>query len=137
MNPRKLFAQFMSHIPADLKYAKSHEWVRLNGDTATVGITDHAQAELTDIVFVELPAVGRQVKAGEACAVVESVKTASDIYSPVSGEITAVNAAVVDNPALVNTAPDGDGWFYKIKLSNAAELNALLSPDDYKKQIGG
>jgi glycine cleavage system H protein len=81
--------------------------------------------------------VGRQVKAGEACAVVESVKTASDIYSPVSGEITAVNPTVVDNPALVNTAPDSDGWFYKIKLSNAAELNALLSPADYQKQIGG
>jgi glycine cleavage system H protein len=80
--------------------------------------------------------VGRKVKAGEACAVVESVKTASDIYSPVSGEITAVNPAVVDNPARVNTAPDSDGWFYKIKLSNAAELNALLSPEDYKKQIG-
>ena len=88
-------------------------------------------------MFVELPAVGRQVKAGEACAVVESVKTASDIYSPISGEITAVNSAVVDNPALVNTAPDSEGWFYKIKLSNAAEVNALLSPDDYKKQIGG
>ena len=83
----------MSNIPSDLKYAKSHEWVRVSGDTATVGITDHAQAELTDIVFVELPAVGRQVKAGEACAVVESVKTASDIYSPVSGEIVALNQA--------------------------------------------
>ena len=127
----------MSNIPSDLKYAKSHEWVRVSGDTATVGITDHAQQELTDIVFVELPAVGRQVKAGEACAVVESVKTASDIYSPVSGEITAVNPAVVDNPALVNAAPDGDGWFYQVKLGNAAELNSLLSPADYQKQIGG
>jgi glycine cleavage system H protein len=127
----------MSNIPSDLKYAKSHEWVRVSGTTATVGITDHAQHELTDIVFVEPPAVGRQVKAGEACAVVESVKTASDIYSPVSGEITEVNPAVVDNPALVNTDPHAAGWFYKIKLSNAAEVNALLSPDDYKKQIGG
>jgi glycine cleavage system H protein len=127
----------MSNIPSDLKYAKSHEWARVSGDTATVGITDHAQQELTDIVFVELPAVGRKVKAGEACAVVESVKTASDIYSPVSGEITAVNPAVVDNPALVNTDPHAAGWFYKIKLSNAAELNALLSPADYQKQIGG
>jgi glycine cleavage system H protein len=127
----------MSNIPSDLKYLKSHEWVRVSGDTGTVGITDHAQHELTDIVFVELPAVGRQVKAGEACAVVESVKTASDIYSPVSGEITEVNPAVVDNPALVNTDPHAAGWFYKIKLSNAAELNALLSPEDYKKQIGG
>jgi glycine cleavage system H protein len=127
----------MSNVPSDLKYAKSHEWIRVSGDTGTVGITDHAQHELTDIVFVELPAVGRKVKVGEACAVVESVKTASDIYSPVSGEITEVNPAVVDNPALVNTDPHAAGWFYKIKLSNAAEVNALLSPEDYKKQIGG
>jgi glycine cleavage system H protein len=127
----------MSNIPSDLKYLKSHEWLRVSGDTGTVGITDHAQHELTDIVFVELPAVGRQVKAGEACAVVESVKTASDIYSPVSGEITEVNPAVVENPALVNTDPHAAGWFYKIKLSNAAEVNALLSPADYQKQIEG
>ena len=126
----------MSNVPSDLKYAKSHEWVRVSGDTATVGITDHAQHELTDIVFVELPAVGRTVKAGETCAVVESVKTASDIYSPVSGEIIEVNQPVADNPALVNTDPHGAGWFYKIKLSNAADLGALLSPEDYKKQIG-
>jgi glycine cleavage system H protein len=126
----------MSNVPSDLKYAKSHEWVRVNGDTATVGITDHAQQELTDIVFVELPAAGRKVKAGEACAVVESVKTASDIYSPVSGEILEINKAVVDNPALVNAEPDSGGWFYKIKLSNPAEVNALLSPADYQKQIG-
>jgi glycine cleavage system H protein len=127
----------MSNVPSDLKYAKSHEWVRVSGDTATVGITDHAQHELTDIVFVELPAVGRQVKVGEACAVVESVKTASDIYSPVSGEITEVNPAVVENPALVNTDPHAAGWFYKIKLANPAEVNGLLSPDAYKQQIGG
>lgn len=127
----------MSNIPSDLKYAKSHEWVRVSGDTATVGITDHAQHELTDIVFVELPAVGRKVKVGEACAVVESVKTASDIYSPVSGEIVEVNPTVVDNPALVNSEPHTGGWFYKIKLANAAELAALLSPEDYEKQIGG
>ena len=126
----------MSNIPSDLKYTKSHEWVRVNGDTATVGITDHAQHELTDIVFVELPDPGRKVKAGEACAVVESVKTASDIYSPVSGEILETNKAVVDDPALVNSEPHAGGWFYKIKLSNPAELNALLSPEDYKKQIG-
>ena len=126
----------MSNVPTDLKYAKSHEWVRVSGDTATVGITDHAQHELTDIVFVELPAVGRKVKAGEACAVVESVKTASDIYSPVSGEILEVNQAVVDKPELVNTDPHGNGWFYKIKLSDAAEVNALLTPESYKTQIG-
>jgi glycine cleavage system H protein len=127
----------MNNVPSDLKYAKSHEWVRASGDTAVVGITDHAQHELTDIVFVELPEIGRKVKAGETCAVVESVKTASDIYSPVSGEITEVNTTATDNPALVNTEPYANGWFYKIKLSNAGELNSLLSPEDYKKQIGG
>ena len=125
-----------SQVPADLKYAKSHEWVRISGDTATVGITDHAQHELTDVVFVELPAVGRVVKAGEACAVVESVKTASDIYSPVSGTITAVNPAVVNDPSLVNTAPYENGWFYQLKLSQPAEAASLLSPVDYTTQIG-
>lgn len=125
----------MSQVPTDLKYVKSHEWVRVAGDTATVGITDHAQHELTDIVFVELPAVGRKVKAGEACAVVESVKTASDIYSPVSGEIIEVNKAAADDPALVNREPHAGGWFYKIKLSNPAELAALLTPEQYQAQI--
>ncbi|HUA67008.1 MAG TPA: glycine cleavage system protein GcvH [Candidatus Saccharimonadales bacterium] len=127
----------MSNVPSDLKYTKSHEWVRVSGDTATIGITDHAQQELTDIVFVELPEVGKKFKSGDACAVVESVKTASDIYLPVSGQILETNKAVVDNPALVNTEPYANGWFFKIKLSNAAELNSLLSPDDYNKQIGG
>ena len=127
----------MSNIPSDLKYTKSHEWVRASGGTVTIGITDHAQQELTDIVFVELPAVGRTVKAGDACAVVESVKTASDIYAPVSGEIIEANKGAVDEPALANSDPYGAGWFFKIKLSNPAELNALLSPEDYKKQIGG
>ena len=127
----------MSTVPSDSKYAKSHEWVRVSGEAGTVGITDHAQHELTDIVFVELPAVGRTVKAGEACAVVESVKTASDIYSPVSGEIIEVNPAVVDNPALVNTEPHAGGWLFKLKLSAPAELGALLSPADYEKQIVG
>ena len=127
----------MSNVPADLKYAKSHEWVRVTGDSAVVGITDHAQHELTDVVFVELPEAGRKLKAGDACAVVESVKTASDIYAPLTGEVVEVNKAVVDNPALVNTAPYGNGWFYKIKLNKAAELNGLLTPENYKAQIGG
>jgi glycine cleavage system H protein len=127
----------MSNIPSDLKYAKSHEWVRVSGDIATIGITDHAQHELTDVVFVELPEVGKKVKAGEACAVVESVKTASDIYSPVSGEVVENNKAVVDNPGLVNSEPYVGGWFYKIKLSQPGELTSLLSPDQYKAQIGG
>src|ERR1022692_4258891 len=108
----------MSNVPSDLKYAKSHEWVRVSGDTAVVGITDHAQQELTDVVFVELPEVGRKVKAGETCAVVESVKTASDIYSPVSGDILEVNKLAVADPALVNSEPFASGWFYKIKLSS-------------------
>ncbi|HEV2209872.1 MAG TPA: glycine cleavage system protein GcvH [Verrucomicrobiae bacterium] len=126
----------MANVPSDLKYTSSHEWVRAAGDTATVGITDHAQHELTDVVFVELPEVGRKVKAGEACAVVESVKTASDIYSPLTGEIAEVNKAVVENPALVNSEPYGGGWFYKVKLANPAELNALLGAEQYQTQIG-
>ncbi len=125
----------MSNVPSDLKYAKSHEWVRVSGDTAVVGITDHAQHELTDIVFVELPELGRKLKAGEACAVVESVKTASDIYSPLSGDIIELNKAVLDNPALVNSEPHTGGWFFKIKLSNAAELGSLLTSDQYSAQI--
>ena len=127
----------MANVPLDLKYAKTHEWVRVSGNIATVGITDHAQHELTDVVFVELPAVGRQVKTGDACAVVESVKTANDIYSPVSGEIAEANPAIVANPALVNTEPYKGGWFYKIKLSAPAELNALLTREQYQAQIGG
>lgn len=127
----------MSNIPLDLKYTKSHEWVRVSGETATIGITDHAQSELTDIVFVELPEVGRRVKSGEACAVVESVKTASDIYAPVSGEVLEMNKSVVEEPALANTDPYGKGWFVKIKLANPDELASLLSPDQYKGQLGG
>jgi glycine cleavage system H protein len=127
----------MANVPTDLKYAKSHEWVRVSGANATVGITDHAQHELTDVVFVELPQVGRKVKAGEACAVVESVKTASDIYSPISGEIVEVNKAVADNPGLVNTEPYGGGWLFRAKLGNAEELGSLLSPQQYAVETGG
>ena len=126
-----------SKIPTDLRYTRSHEWVRITGNTATIGITDHAQQELTEIVFVELPVAGRTLKSGEACAVVESVKTASDIYSPVSGEILEINQAVVDTPALVNREPYDAGWFFKIKLANPTELDALLSPEKYQAQIGG
>lgn len=125
-----------ANVPSDLRYAKSHEWVRVDSGVATVGITDHAQHELTDVVFVELPQAGRKVKAGEACAVVESVKTASDIYSPVSGEVVEANKAVVDNPALVNSDPFGAGWFFKIKLAASTEVGSLLSSADYAKQIG-
>ena len=125
----------MTNVPSDLKYAKTHEWVRIAGDTATVGITDHAQHELTDVVFVELPAKGRTLKAGEACAVVESVKTASDIYSPLSGTVTEANEAVVSNPALVNSEPYGGGWFFKVKLSNPKEADALLSAAEYGRIV--
>ena len=125
----------MTKVPSDLKYARTHEWVRVASDSATVGITDHAQHELTDVVFVELPAKGRVVKAGEASAVVESVKTASDIYSPVSGAVTEVNEEVVKNPALVNSDPYGAGWFYKIKLSSPKELEALLGAQEYGRMV--
>jgi glycine cleavage system H protein len=123
-----------SQVPPDLKFAKSHEWVRIEGEIATVGITDHAQHELTDVVFVELPAVGRVVKAGEACAVVESVKTASDIYSPVAGTVTEVNPNLGGSPALVNTEPYEGGWFYKLKISGGSD--DLMTPEAYRAQIG-
>jgi glycine cleavage system H protein len=125
-----------SEILQDLKYAKSHEWVRVENDKATVGVTDHAQQELTDVVFVDLPKVGQVLKAGEPCAVVESVKTASDIYAPVSGEVLAVNTALNDQPGLVNTEPYGQGWFFQVKLAEPKDLESLLSPSEYQAQIG-
>jgi glycine cleavage system H protein len=124
------------NLPSELKYAATHEWVRVEGDTAVVGITDHAQQELTDVVFVELPKPNQKLAAGKPCAVVESVKAASDIYSPVTGEVIEANADLVANPALVNTDPYGKGWFFKIKLSNPSELASLKSPDGYKQAIG-
>lgn len=127
----------MSNVPADLRYAKSHEWTRPGDGWVTVGITDHAQQELTDIVFVELPAVGRKLAAGEACAVVESVKTASDIYAPIGGEVVEVNAALPGNPGLVNSAPYGEGWFFKLRPTDAKELEALLTPEQYAAQVQG
>jgi glycine cleavage system H protein len=125
----------MTNVPSDLKYAKTHEWVRMQGDYATIGITDHAQHELTDVVFVELPAKGREVKAGEACAVVESVKTASDIYSPVSGTVIEVNDALAKNPGLVNSDPYAAGWFFKLRPANAGENASLLSADEYGRIV--
>jgi glycine cleavage system H protein len=126
----------MSNVPQDLKYAETHEWLRVEGETATVGISDHAQEELTDIVHVELPAVGAQAEAGKAIAVVESVKAANDIYAPVGGTVTGVNTALTDNPGLVNTDPYGQGWLFKLKISNPAQVDALKSPSDYQAQIG-
>ncbi len=123
------------NIPENLRYTPSHEWIRPEGDTATVGITDHAQAELTDIVFVELPEVGRIVQAGEACAVVESVKAASDIYAPVAGEIVAINTALEADPSLVNSSPYSEGWLFQIKPSDPDAANSLLDPTAYKELI--
>ncbi|MEL0027723.1 MAG: glycine cleavage system protein GcvH [Perlucidibaca sp.] len=124
----------MSNTPAELKYAASHEWARLEGDIVTVGITDHAQDALGDLVYVELPTVGDQVAAGDEAGVVESVKAASDIYAPVSGEIVAINEALGDTPETVNSDPYGAGWLYRIKVSDAGELDKLLSADEYAAQ---
>ena len=125
----------MSDIPTDLKYASSHEWVRVEGDTAVIGISDHAQQELTYLAFIELPEVGAALSSGDACGVVESVKTASDIYAPVSGEVTEINDALESEPGIVNEDPYGDGWFYRIRLSNADEVEDLLPPEDYAEQV--
>ncbi|HEX4122903.1 MAG TPA: glycine cleavage system protein GcvH [Verrucomicrobiae bacterium] len=125
------------NVPPDLKYTKSHEWLRSEGNTVTIGITDHAQHELTDVVFVELPAVGRKLNAGESCAVVESVKTASDIYAPISGEVVEVNGELAGHPELVNKEPYSGGWFMKIRSSQPAELERLMTAENYTKQIDG
>ena len=119
-----------------LKFTPDHEWLNIDGDVATVGITDHAQSQLGDLVFVELPAQGRKIDKGAAAAVVESVKAASDVYAPISGEIVEVNRSVVDNPALVNTQPMGEGWLFKMTIANRAELDALLAESEYKAQLG-
>ncbi|PBI82020.1 glycine cleavage system H protein [Rahnella sp. BIGb0236] len=126
----------MSNVPADLKYASSHEWVRSEGNGVyTVGITEHAQELLGDMVFVDLPEVGREVTAGEDCAVAESVKAASDIYSPVSGEIVAVNGELEGSPELVNSEPYGSGFLFQIKASDESELAKLLDADAYSASI--
>lgn len=124
------------NVPTDLRYCSSHEWVRLEGDTATVGISDHAQEELTDVVFVELPAVGRAVDPGDPTAVVESVKAASDIYAPVGGEVVEANPEVEADPSLVNTDPYGKGWIFKIKLKEGASIGNLMDAAAYEAHIG-
>ncbi|HEY5894277.1 MAG TPA: glycine cleavage system protein GcvH [Chthoniobacterales bacterium] len=124
------------NVPEDLKYAETHEWLRIEGNEGTVGITDHAQAELTDIVYVEVPKVGTKVEAKATIAVVESVKAASDIYSPVSGEVTEVNTALDADPALVNTDPFGAGWIFKLKLADSAAASGLLDAAAYAAKIG-
>ena len=126
----------MSRIPPELKYTRSHEWLRqLPDGSVEIGISDHAQEELGDLVFIELPAVGRKVKAGEACAVVESVKAASDIYAPVSGEIVAVNEQVVASPEVINADAYGH-WLYKLKPANAADVASLLDAAAYTAAVG-
>ncbi len=124
------------NIPENLRYATSHEWILVEGDTGTVGITDHAQAELTDIVFAEPPAIGKSVKAGDVAAVVESVKAASDIYAPVAGEVVERNEAIEADPSLLNTDPFGAGWIFKIRIADIAELAALKDAAAYREQIG-
>jgi glycine cleavage system H protein len=119
------------------RFSKDHEWIRVDGDVATVGITDHAQGQLGDVVFVEVPEVGRRVKAGEACAVVESVKAASEVFAPVSGEVTAANADLAGQSALVNESPEDKAWFFKIRLANRAELEALMDRAAYDTFVKG
>lgn len=116
---------------AELRFTKDHEWVRLEGDIATVGITDHAQNALGDVVFVDLPEAGREVSEGEACAVVESVKAASDVYAPLAGRVVEANAALVENPALVNAEPTGEGWFFKLAGVDAAAVAGLMDDAAY------
>lgn len=126
----------MSSTPNELKYAASHEWARVNEDgTVTVGITDHAQSALGDVVFVELPEVGTVLAAGEEAGVVESVKAASDVYAPISGEVIEINGALEDSPETINADPYGDGWFYKLKPSDETELEGLLTADQYQEEV--
>ncbi|OHC00367.1 MAG: glycine cleavage system protein H [Planctomycetes bacterium RIFCSPLOWO2_12_FULL_39_13] len=123
----------MANIPSELLYTKTHEWVRkISSKEVIMGITDYAQQQLKDIVFVELPPIGKELKAGVPCAVVESVKAAYDIYSPISGKVTKVNQKIQEKPQVVNEDPYGEGWFLQIEISNPNELSSLLSPDQYR-----
>jgi len=126
----------MNELPGDLKYSKSHEWVRVNDDgTATLGITDHAQEQLGDLVYVEVPEDGREFEAEEACAVVESVKAASDIYAPIAGTVIEANEALADTPEVVNNDAYGDGWLIKMTPADISALDGLMSPDEYQAFI--
>lgn len=122
--------------PDDLRYTSDHEWVRLEGDVATIGITDHAQAELSDVVFVELPEIGKSLDASDPAAVVESVKAASDIYAPIAGEVVGVNEALITDPSKVNTEPFGDGWIYKIKVKDPSSVAKLMDAAAYTGMFG-
>lgn len=126
----------MSEIPGDLKFMKSHEWARVEGDgKVTIGISDHAQGLLGDLVYVELPNVGDRVEAGNACAVVESVKAASDVYAPITGKVVEVNTALADKPETINEDAYGDGWIFVVEAEEPEQLNELLSPDDYSELL--
>ena len=122
-------------MPAVMRYTKDHEWVKVDGDVATMGITGYAAEQLGDVVFVELPQTGRHLKKGESAAVVESVKAASDVYSPVSGEVTETNGTLQDEPATVNQTPEAGGWFMKIRLSDRSELDGLLDEEGYRDYV--
>ena len=125
------------NIPEGLKYTKEHEWVKVDGNTGTVGVTDYAQGELGDIIYIDVTTVGSDVSMGDTFGTIEAVKTVSDMYAPVSGKITEFNTAINDNPAIVNQEPYGAGWLVKIDISNMGDLDSLLSPEEYKNLIGG
>jgi glycine cleavage system H protein len=126
----------MSNVPSELKYTESHEWIGVEADgTVRIGISDHAQEALGDLVFVELPAVGDVIDQGDSCAVVESVKAASDIYAPVTGEVVAVNEDLEDDPGAINSDPYGDGWLFQVSLADAAELDGLLDAETYEQTL--
>jgi glycine cleavage system H protein len=125
----------MANKSADKRFTKDHEWVTLDGDIATIGITDHAQEQLGELVFVELPAAEREVAAGEACAVVESVKAASDVYSPLAGKIVEVNDTIVEDPSIVNSDAEGEGWFFRMELDNTDDFDALMDQDAYDEYL--
>lgn len=120
---------------SDKRYTKEHEWVSLDGDIVTIGVTDHAQEQLGDVVFVELPELNREVAAGEACAVVESVKAASDVYAPLSGKVVEINQAVIDDPALVNSDAEGEGWFLRLEIDDTDAFEALMDDDAYSEYL--
>jgi glycine cleavage system H protein len=125
----------MANVIDGIKYTKEHEWVKTEGDIATEGLSDYAQSELSDIVMVELPAVGKKIRAGDAVGTIEAVKAVSDLYAGLSGEVTAVNEKVVSDPGLINKDPYGEGWLYKTKIADPKEVDSLLSPDKYKELI--
>lgn len=123
------------NVPGELKYTKEHEWVKVDGQTATIGITDYAQGELGDVVFVELPDIGSEVSQGDTFGTIEAVKAVSELYSPVNGKVTEVNTALDDDPMVVNRDPYGDGWMMKVELTDTAQLEQLLAPDGYKELL--